>query len=137
MIRTEIRWVLLPFEVLLGFVLVGIAAVLAAGQFYLWYEPVGGFFAAIAVVAVAYIRAPAWRLMVAFVAYSIGCAVVHQMLWESSFYPENYARAYEPTNLPFWVTLSGGTLAFLGVVSHALHKRRTTSNKSLERTRER
>src|SRR6187401_246191 len=100
MTRTEIRWVLLPFEVLLGFALVGIAAVLVAGQLYLWYEPVGGFFAAIAVVSVAYFRAPAWKLMAAFVAFSIGAAVAHNMLWESSFYPENYEKAYEPTNLP-------------------------------------
>jgi hypothetical protein len=136
MTRTEIRWVLLPFEILLGFVLVGIATVLAAGQLYVWYEAVGGFFAAIAVVAVAYIRAPAWPVMAAFVAYSVGTAAAHNMLWERSFYPENYARAYEPTHLPFWVTLAGGTLAFISVTAHALLKRRSTSNTSLERTRD-
>jgi len=137
MTRTAIRWALLPFEILLGFVLVGIAGVMAAGLFYLWYEPVGGFFAAIAVVALAYIRAPAWPLMTALIAYSMGCAVAHQMLWERSFYPENYETAYEPTNFPFWVTFAGGTLAILGVAVHAFLKRRTTSNTSLERTRDR
>jgi hypothetical protein len=136
MTRTEVRWVLLPFEILIGFVLVGIAAALAAGQLYLWYEPVGGFFAAIAVVVVAYLRAPAWPVTVAFVAYSIGCAAAHNMLWERSFYPENYTEAYEPTNLPLWVTFAGGTLAFLGVSAHALLKGRSTSNTSLERPRE-
>jgi hypothetical protein len=137
MTRTEIRWVLLPFEILLGFVLVGSAAVLAAGLFYLWYEPVGGFFSAIAVVAVAYIRAPAWPVMAALVAYSVGCAVAHSMLWESSFYPEHYSNAYQPKNLPFCVTFAGGALALVAVTVHALLKRRSTSNTSLERTRER
>ena len=136
MTRTEVRWVLLPFEILLGFVLVGIAAVLAAGQLYLWYEPVGGFFAAVAVVVVAYLRAPAWPVMVAFVAYAIGCVAAHNMLRGRSFYPESYTEAYAATNLPFWVTFVGGTLASLGVSTHALLKRRSTSNTSLERTRE-
>jgi hypothetical protein len=137
MSRTAIRWILLPFEVLLGFVLVGILAVMAAGQFYLWYEPVGGFFAAIAVVALAYVRAPQRPLLAALVAYLLGATVAQQLLWERSFYPENYANAYEPTNFPFWVTLAGGALAFVSVTMYAFLKRRSTSNKSLERTRER
>ena len=111
MTRIAIRWSLLPLEVVLGYVLVGFAAVFAADQMGLWYEPFAGFFAAVAVVCVAYFRAPAWPVLVAFVAYSIGCWAAHRMLWESSYFPENYAEAYEPTNLPFWVTLAGGTLA--------------------------
>ena len=137
MARTGVRWVLLPIEVILGFVLVGIAAVLVSGMLHLWHEPFGGFFAAIAVVTITYFRAPARRLMAAIVAYLIGCAVAYGMLWESSFYPENYPSAYEPTNLPFWVTFSGGTLALIGVAVHALFSRRTTTNTWVERMRER
>ena len=87
MTRTEIRWVLLPFEILLGFVLAGIAAVLVAGQLYVWYEPVGGFFAAIAVVAVAYIRAPAWPVMAALVVHSM-----HFRCLKNISYPPGYAN---------------------------------------------
>ena len=136
MSRVALRWSLLPFEVAAGFLVAGIAAVLAADQLGLWYEPVGGFVAAIAVVTISYFRAPGWPVFVAFVSYCVGAAIAFSALWGRSFYPENYAEPYEPTNLPFWVTLAGGTLAFLGVAVHALAKVRFGSNTSLERMRE-
>jgi hypothetical protein len=136
MSRIALRWSLLPFEVMLGFVVAGIAAVFASGLLGLWYEPVGGFVAAIAVVTLSYIRAPKRPVTVAFISYSIVAAVAFGALWERSFYPENYAQSYEPTNMPFWVTLGGGTIAMLGVAAHAVSKVRFSSNTSLERSRD-
>jgi hypothetical protein len=134
--RTEIRWVLLPFEVVLGFVLSGIAIGLLVDQLHVWFEPVVGFLVAIVVVVTAYVRAPARPILAALVSYVLGAAVAYALL-RSSYYPENTSRAYEPTLIPLWATLVGGAVALLAVVAHTFRKTRSTSNKSLERTRER
>jgi len=135
MTRTEVRWVLLPLEVILAFVLVGIGAGLISEKLYIWWEPFAGFFAAIAVVSVAYICAPGRKLLVAFAAFVLGGAIAYLML-KDSFFPEDYARAYEPTLMPFWVTLGGGTLALAAAAVHAFVKRRSPSHTSLEHMRE-
>ena len=135
MTRTEVRWVLLPLKVILAFVLVGIAAGLISERLYIWWEPFAGFFAAIAVVSVAYICAPGRKLPVALAAFVLGGAIAYQML-KDSYFPEGYARAYEPTLMPFWVTLGGGLLALAAVAVHAFVKRRSPSIASLEHARE-
>jgi hypothetical protein len=135
MTRTEVRWVLLPLKVILAFVLVGIAAGLISERLYIWWEPFAGFFAAIAVVSVAYICAPGRKLLVALAAFVLGGAIAYQML-KDSYFPEGYARAYEPTLMPFWLTLGGGLLALATVAVHAFVKRRSPSNTSLEHARE-
>jgi hypothetical protein len=135
MTRTEVRWVLLPLKVILAFVLVGIAAGLISERLYIWWEPFAGFFAAIAVVSVAYICAPGRKLPVALAAFVLGGAIAYQML-KDSYFPEGYARAYEPTLIPFWVTLGGGLLALAAVAVHAFVKRRSPSIASLEHARE-
>jgi len=135
MTRTEIRWVLLPFEVVLAFVVVGIVSALIAESLYLWYEPFAGFFAAFAVVSASYLGAPRWKLPVALASFILGGAAAYQLL-KDTFYPENYTSPYEPTLMPFWVTLGGGVFALVVVSIHALAKRRSPSNTSLERTRE-
>jgi len=135
MTRTEVRWVLLPLKVILAFVLVGIAAGLISERLYIWWEPFAGFFAAIAVVSVAYICAPGRKLPVALAAFVLGGAIAYQML-KDSYFPEGYARAYEPTLIPFCVTLGGGLLALATVAVHAFVKRRSPSIASLEHARE-
>jgi len=135
MTRTEVRWVLLPLKVILAFVLVGIAAGLISERLYIWWEPFAGFFAAIAVVSVAYICAPGRKLPVALAAFVLGGAIAYQML-KDSYFPEGYARAYEPTLMPFWLTLGGGLLALAAVAVHAFVKRRSPSIASLEHARE-
>jgi hypothetical protein len=55
---------------------------------------------------------------------------------KDSYFPEGYARAYEPTLIPFWVTLGGGLLALAAVAVHAFVKRRSPSIASLEHARE-
>jgi hypothetical protein len=134
--RIAIRWVLLPFEMVLGFVLSGIAIGLLVERLHVWFEPVVGFLVAGVVVVTAYARAPARPLLSAFVTYLIGAAVAYSLL-RNSYFPENTLRAYEPTLIPLWVTLGGGVLALVAVAAHAFRKTRSTSSKSLERTRER
>lgn len=125
MTRTDIRWVLLPFEIILAFIVTGIGAAFVSGWLYLWYQPFAGFFAAAAVVCVAYLGAPRWKLLTALVTLILGGALAYRLL-DGSFYPENYAVPYSPTSMPFWVTLSGGVLALAAVSLHAYVKRRST-----------
>ena len=74
----------------------------------LWYKPFAGFFAAVAVVCVAYFSRSPPSASIRGSAYSIGCWAAHQNALGKQL--QNYAEAYEPTNLPFWVTLAGGAL---------------------------
>jgi hypothetical protein len=134
MTRLAIRWALLPFEVVIGFVLVVIAVALIAGWFVVWWEPVGGFLGAIAVVCISYARAPRQPLLVAVISFVLGGVAAYQLLWYSSV-PEGYSAAYQPTSIPFGVTLAGGGLALAAVAIHAALDSRSTSNISLERAR--
>jgi hypothetical protein len=115
-------------------VLAGIGAGLISDELYMWSEPFAGFFAALAVVSVAYIRAPSLKLFVALASFVLGGAIAYEML-KDSFFPANHARAYEATLTPLWVTLGGGALALAAVTVHAFAQRRSPSNTSLERTR--
>ena len=125
MTRTELRWVLLPFEVALAFILVGKAAALIAEKLHISSEPVSGFFAAFAVVAVTYLGAPRSKLFAAVISFVLGGAVAYGVL-KDSFDP----RTYEPTLMPFWVTLAGGALAITIASVHAFLKRGSPSNTS-------
>jgi uncharacterized membrane protein YdcZ (DUF606 family) len=135
MTQTAIRWALLPFEVVFSFLVVAFTATFIADHVHVWWQPVGGFFAAIAVVGVAYARAPKRPLLVALVAFVLGSAAAYLLLW-NSYFPESYPRPYAPTSIPFWVTVAGGALALFAVAVHTALKVDSTSNKSLERTRE-
>ena len=132
MTRIVIRWILLPFEVALGFLLAAIAAVYIVDQLHLWWEPVVGFLAAFAVVSISYARAPRRPLRVAFVSYVLGGVAAYRLLRDSSF-PEDFPRPYDSTFIPFCVTLAGGALALAAAGAHTALRRRSTTNKSLER----
>jgi type IV secretory pathway VirB2 component (pilin) len=131
---TIARWIALPFEVGLSFVLSAIAAFAASALFTNWPEPVIGFGAACGVVCTAYWRAPRSRLITAGAALLVGSAAATYLLRHASF-PEGYAHPYQQTLIPLYITLSGGIAAFVACVVHSWIAG-VPSNNSLERTRE-
>ena len=132
MSRTAIRWLLLPFATVLAMVL----AVLCGERFAIvlgfWSRPVVGFCAAFAAVSIVYIVAPVRKLFSASIAYLVGATLAYSAL-KDSYDP----RTYEPTLMPFWVTLAGGALALAIMAGDAFGRAQPPPNKSLERTRER
>ena len=115
-----VRWIALPFAVLVAFFLAAFAIGLIAEYLHRWADPFVGFAAAFSVVAVAYWCAPRHRIVSAGAALVLGSIVaVYLLRYEQ--YPENYAHPYEPTVWPLISTLSGGVAALAAVW---LHQRR-------------
>jgi hypothetical protein len=115
------RWLLAVLAVLGAFFAAGLLGALVADALGRWYEPAGGFAAALSVVVVAYLAAPSHRLPAAMAALAIGACIAWHFLAPSS-YPESYGdKAYEPTYLPLIATCAGG---LLGLLLAAFHSRR-------------
>ena len=128
------RWLWLPWEVAIGFLVSAFVAWAVLSNLLNWPDPAIGFLAAVAVVVTTYVRAPNHRLLAAAFSFVFG-AIAAYILLRGSTFPENHPRAYEQTFIPLWVTLSGGVAALLGCAIHAFRSG-APSNTSLERTRE-
>ena len=129
------RWLWLPWEIAVGFLVSGFVSWAALGNFLSWPDPAIGFIAAAAVVVTTYVRAPNHQLLASGFALLLGASVAYILLRGSTF-PENHARGYEQTFIPLWFTLSGGAAAFCACAVRSF-RARAPSNKSFERTRER
>jgi hypothetical protein len=128
---TALRWILLPFAAVLALVLAALCAERIGIALRLWTYPFVGFFSAFAVVSTAHAVAPARKFFSAFISYVIGGAFAYAAL-KDCYDP----RTYEPTLMPFWVTLAGGAFALAIAATHTFGRAAPPSNKSLERTRE-
>lgn len=103
------RWVIVPFVAVTVFVVTAIVGFGLCLLFGLWFEPVIGFMAAFSTVLITSLSAPKFEEWVGVLTYFLG-AVAAWYLIGDSFYPENYAQPYEPTNIPIVVTYLGGLL---------------------------
>jgi hypothetical protein len=112
-----LRWSLALLAILGGFAVAGVLGGLAADVAGFWHLPGAGFSAAFAVVIVAYLAAPTYKLRTAAVALVLG-AIAAWLLLEPSFYPESYGErgAYEPTHLPIIATYIGGLLGLVAAM---------------------
>jgi hypothetical protein len=81
----------------------------------IWHEPYVGFITAFVVVTSAYIVPPSSKLSAATVYFILGSCLAWWML-KDSFYPEIHPKAYQPTLIPLYATISGGIMA-LGIVT--------------------
>lgn len=105
------KWATFVFAVIGAFFLCSIGGVLIAEWLGLWDLPVVGFCAAFGVVSLAFVSAPTKRSEVALTVFVAG-ALLAWFLIEPSWYPEAYGeKAYQPTHVPFFVTVLGGLVA--------------------------
>jgi hypothetical protein len=128
------RWLWLPWEIAIGFLVSGFAAWALLSNILSWPDPAIGFLVAAAVVVMTYVRAPNHRLLASALSLVLG-AIFAYILLRGSTFPENHPRGYEQTFIPLWCTLAGGMAAFCACAFHSL-RAGAPSNKSLERTRE-
>lgn len=84
-----LRWLLLLPILLGGFLIAGVLGSLSTAVVGVWHLPGAGFSAALAVVILAYVAAPAVKLQTALCALLLGGGVAWWLL-EPSFYPESY-----------------------------------------------
>jgi hypothetical protein len=106
--NTMQHWTISIFSVAGAFFLCGICGAGTASLFGMWEEPMAGFFAAFGTVSMAYLSAPCRKKQFALIVFLLG-ALCAWLLIGNSWYPESYpAKAYQPTYLPFVITLFGG-----------------------------
>jgi hypothetical protein len=129
--RDRVRYSLLPLAAVLAFVLGGMFGERVAIALGFWTYPLTGFCAAFAVVSVVYLVAPDRKFYSSCISYVIG-AVLAFLALKDCYDP----RTYEPTLMPFWVTLAGGAFALAIAAAHTFGGARSPSNTSLDRTRE-
>ncbi|WP_372356181.1 hypothetical protein ACCP99_11785 [Xanthomonas sp. NCPPB 3443] len=124
-----LRWLLLLPILLGGFLIAGVLGSLSTAVVGVWHLPGAGFSAALAVVILAYVAAPAVKLQTALCALLLGGGVAWWLL-EPSFYPESYRDrgAYMPTHLPLLATCLGGLLGLFTVLVH--HQRRPVAHRT-------
>lgn len=122
-----LRWFLLLPIVLGGFLVAGTLGSLATAAVGAWHLPGAGFSAALVVVILAYVAAPAVKLQTAFCMLIVGGGIAWWLL-EPSFYPESYrdCGAYLPTHLPLVATYLGGLLGLCAVLVD--HRRRRAAH---------
>lgn len=122
----SLAWPQALFAVLGVFVVAGLGAAVAANLAGLWEKPVAGCVAAFSVVLSAFLFAPRHKTACALVTFFAG-ATTAWMLVGQSYFPESYGAplAYQPTHIPFLVTLAGGCLGLLSAL--VLHRRQTIS----------
>ena len=107
------RWVIAVLAVAGAFLVGGIGGAVASGAAGVWYMLGAGFLAALSVVSVAYIAAPAGKLQFSALCFALG-VVSAWILVGNEYYPESYGeRAYQPTLLPFAATCIGGMLGLV------------------------
>ena len=120
----RLAWFLAPLAVIGAFFVAGLSTLLAALVFEVWEYPISGFSAAFAVVSVAYIAAPQYKLTFALFCFVAGAIVAWLLLNEITHPEDNAALSYRRTLMPFWVTLTGGGIALLAVLGHARRRLR-------------
>ena len=98
--------------VLTVFLVSTIAAYILADYLGMWNELATGIIVAPVVVFVAYFRTEKRKIIAASIAYIIGAAASIYIL-KNGYYPESYEKAYEPTILPLFSTLTSGAVALL------------------------
>jgi hypothetical protein len=104
------QWIISFFAVFGAFFLCGIFGSALASLFGLWDQPISGFFAAFGVVTMAYLSSPNRNKLYSVIVFLLG-AIIAWLLIGDSWYPESYTeKAYQPTYLPFLITLFGGFL---------------------------
>ena len=116
------RWLLSLFAVLGAFVFCGLGGAVLADVIEVWQTPVAGFCAAFAVVAVAYLSAPArakgYALGIAVVGTVIACLILRDQV-----YPETYGElAYQTSWIPLISTIAGGLAALVIVLFPSAQK---------------
>jgi hypothetical protein len=117
------QWTISFFAVFGAFFLCGIFGSALASLFGLWDRPISGFFAAFGVVTIAYLSSPSWNKQFSVIVFMLG-AICAWLLIGESWYPEHYLdKAYQPTHLPFFITLVGGLLP-LAFILYPLRSRR-------------
>ncbi len=117
------QWVISAFAISGAFFLCGFGGALIADLTGLWDKPLAGFFAAFGVVSIAYLSAPSKNREFSLLVFIVGCLCAW-FLVGSSWYPESYpSKAYQPTHLPFIVTVLGG-LVSLAICLFPLRRRK-------------
>ena len=121
----SLAWSQALFAVLGAFIVGGLGAAIAANFAGLWEMPVAGCVAAFSVVLSAFLFAPRHKTACALVTFFAG-ATAAWVLVGQSYFPESYGAplAYQPTYIPFLVTLAGGCLGLLS--AFVLHWRQAT-----------
>lgn len=108
---TMTKWVTFIFAVIGAFVACGVGGIVIAWILGSWEIPIAGFCAAFGTVAIAFVSAPSHRTLATFAVFFVG-AVLAWFMVEPSWYPQAYAdNAYQPTHMPFIVTVSGGLVS--------------------------
>src|SRR5688572_3616332 len=102
----------LPFAVIGTFVATALVALYVASMFTNWTELFVGPVSAAAVVSVTFWLAPAKKKLSGIIMLLIGAAFAWLLL-RDSYYPELHPQAYQPTLLPFWVTIAGGVGGYI------------------------
>lgn len=104
------KWVISLFSIAGAFVICGIGGAAIADLFDIWERPVAGFFAAFGVVTLAYLSAPVRNRSYSTLIFVIG-AICAWLITGESWWPEDYVtRAYQPTYMPFIITVTGGLI---------------------------
>ena len=107
------RWIVAFFSVAGAFFLCGIGGSFIASLFGCWELPVAGFCAAFSVVSTAYLSVPKFRNESCIIVFVMGTFAAWFIL-EPSYYPEGYQElAYQPSHLPFIITVAGGISALV------------------------
>ncbi|WP_022972460.1 hypothetical protein [Xanthomonas maliensis] len=112
------RWITAVLIVLGGFLLAGVLGGLVTAIAGRWPIPGAGFCAALTVVVLAHMAAPAHKLGAALGVLVVGSGLAWLLL-EPAFYPESYRGrgAYQPTHLPIVATYAGGLVGALLVLA--------------------
>lgn len=113
----SLAWPQAVFAILGVFVAAGLSAGIAANLVGLWEKPIAGCVAAFSVVLSTFLFAPHHKVICALVTFFAGAAAAWILVGQSSF-PESYGAplAYQPTHVPFVVTVAGGCLGLLSVL---------------------
>ncbi|GLQ30909.1 hypothetical protein [Litoribrevibacter albus] len=107
------RWFTAFFATLGGFFFCGLGGSLIADLSGFWHLPVAGFFAAFGTVTLAYFSVPNYKDKIAYGILLVG-SMLAWLLLEPSNYPSSYEdKAYQPTHIPFLVTVIGGIVALV------------------------
>jgi hypothetical protein len=129
-------WSVAVLAALGAFLAAGVLGSIVAGWLGRWELPASGFAAALAVVLTAYMAVPSKRVISACLVFLIGAITAAWILYNRASYPESYERvAYQRTNLPLWLTLSGGVLGLSAVLAIDRLSKHASPNNTMEPTR--
>ncbi len=107
------NWLLSIFSILGAFLAGGVIGSLAVEAIDIWHQPGMGFGAAFAVVIMAYISAPNYKIIFTSIIFAIG-AIISWQIMEPSYLPESYKElAYQKTHIPIIATYTGAFTAYL------------------------